>query len=314
MSFTEIPEIPEWTKGDHLSPVEDWVDRVVGDLGGIAGFLLGPIVHALKFVLHPIIAFVDRTFDYVWGVLHGAYNTLRITTLAAIVGLSNGIRVLQRNLDGALSGIRSEAAQLVNQLRAEVNGAASDLVRGVSSRVDQLTAAERADITRVASQIVTGDQATLRTAAGWVDDAIHYASRVADGARTLIAQAVAAVTHDFQVADSAVAAEARAGADNAVHYASKVADGARTYTDDAVHVLKVDVVDPIGGKLDAFLGGPWRDAQEVIGKLRDALEWIVWVTRHLVPETVATYRAIKGLADSPLDEIARSAAVLTPHR
>lgn len=305
MTFVEpvVPEVPTWGKPVNISPIEAWIDRAIDALPGFTNFLLRPVINFVRDVLHPIFSFVDTTINWVYHVVHDVFNDATLFAWligdlavhaysAAVTVARNLVNVATRELADLITKARADLSGLVDVTSAPLNRRIDDAVRYTSRVADALRA-----------EITAGKADTLRTTRGWVDDAVHYASRVADGARALVAQSAEEITRAFTAADTATLRVTRGWVDDAVHYASRVADGARAFTTTAVGDLYRDVVEPLAGRFDAFLTGPWEAALVIINAVDAALDWIVWVTVHVVPEAIGLYRDLNGLFDLSMDDL-----------
>ena len=297
------PVWPRWQ--DWYGGAVRWVDdNIFGRLGGLPWPLstaAGWVQSAFDFLA----GFLDTAFGFVLGVGNWTFDQLATAIFdlarAADSAYYLAIGVAQNLVDRALSGIGT-AADLLDRvyewLWPKITGFVADAVGALRDAAWSLflhaiaTAQQLVDdlrswtgagldfVANAAHQLV--DDLRSWTAAG-LDFVGHAAHMLFDQAVQLVHDAIDAAVHEL-----------RAGLDF-------VAGAAR----DALDLFRRDVLDPVAGALQSFIDNEWHWAMNLLKVLEDAAEWLVWIGEHVVPEAVATYRAIRDVIDAPAADVAQ---------
>lgn len=304
MGIDDLIRVPEQWPHPNVSAVEDRIDSALSSANGILNFALGPVRGFVGAVLHPIISFADRTLDWIFGVIHWGYDHARDIAGDARRAIAAVIDYIARETSNIAGQAFTAAVGMVSTLRREAFDAIDGLRRLVGSSVGAF------------SDVIQGIYDKAMAAAQWfarlaANEAKDFARSLFNTVGQLVDQATAIARRLFdQAVDVArqLAGDVRSFAATAVEGAISFARGVLTQAIDAakslVDVLMRTVVAPLVGRFEDFVGQQWRWAIGLLHLIEDVGEWLLWVDRWLVHEAVATYRAIRDLADADLTELA----------
>lgn len=293
---------------DRWASIEDQLDRWINSSNSVLNLLLSPVRAFVHDILHPAFRVVDQAvgfaFDLISSLLGDAINVARDAGSAIRSAITWTLNAAEGLIAKAVADLTAVISFSSGVLRGLIDDARSDLTAAVS-----FSAGIARGLVDDARTVAAQGLSDLRS---WATTAVNAArsdlSGLVNAAETVAAQGVADVRQWASDAFNTAEGFAQRAANDVRQWASDAFNVARAGVDDALHALRLDIIDPLVGDVEKLLGAAGKDFAGIMGVLYDAAEWLVFVTTHIIPDVKSLIQFAENLGGTSIDDLARTGA------